>query len=465
MTDLRITTTNGTDAILEEATVQKFADSLRGPLLGPGEDGYDGARKVWNGMIDRRPALIARCAGVADVVAAVRFARTHELLVSVRGGGHNITGNAVCEGGLMIDLSRMKSVRVDPARRTARAEAGLTWGEYNHETQAFGLASTGGVVSTTGIARLTLGGGLGWLMGKHGLSCDNLLSADLVTADGQFLTASADQHPDLFWALRGGGGNFGVVTSFEYRVHPVDAVLAGMVLHPMAKAREVLRFYRDFARNCPDEALAAAALMTSPEGAPVVAIIVSYIGDIVAGEAVVAPLRKFGSPLLDTIAPTSYVQLNTLFDAAVPYGGVQRYWKSSFLKQLGDDLIEILIERSAKMLSPMSMVLFFHLHGAAARVDRNATAFGLRDDQWDYDVISQWTDPDESADHVQWTREFWTAVEPFATGEVYVNHLDSEEATRIRAAYSQGYERLVALKNKYDPTNLFRLNQNIKPTS
>ena len=465
MTDLRITTTNGTDAILEEATVQKFADSLRGPLLGPGEDGYDGARKVWNGMIDRRPALIARCAGVADVVAAVRFARTHELLVSVRGGGHNITGNAVCEDGLMIDLSRMKSVRVDPARRTARAGAGLTWGEYNHETQAFGLASTGGVVSTTGIAGLTLGGGLGWLMGKHGLSCDNLLSADLVTADGQFLTASADQHPDLFWGLRGGGGNFGVVTSFEYRVHPVDAVLAGMVLHPMAKAREVLRFYRDFARNCPDEALAAAALMTSPEGAPVVAIIVSYIGDIVAGEAVVAPLRKFGSPLLDTIAPTSYVQLNTLFDAAVPYGGVQRYWKSSFLKQLGDDLIEILIERSAKMLSPMSMVLFFHLHGAAARVDRNATAFGLRDDQWDYDVISQWTDPDESADHVQWTREFWTTVEPFATGEVYVNHLDSEEATRIRAAYSQGYERLVALKNKYDPTNLFRLNQNIKPTS
>ena len=465
MTDLRITTTNGTDAILEEATVQKFADSLRGPLLGPGEDGYDGARKVWNGMIDRRPALIARCAGVADVVAAVRFARTHRVLVSVKGGGHNITGNAVCEGGLMIDLSPMKSVRIDLAKQTARAEAGLTWGEFNHETQAFGLATTGGVVSTTGIAGLTLGGGLGWLMGKHGLSCDNLLSADLVTADGQFLTASADQHPDLFWALRGGGGNFGVVTSFEYRVHPVDAVLAGMVLHPMAKAREVLRFYRDFARNCPDEALAAAALMTSPEGAPVVAIIVSYIGDIVAGEAVVAPLRKFGSPLLDTIAPTSYVQLNTLFDAAVPYGGVQRYWKSSFLKQLGDDLIEILIERSAKMLSPMSMVLFFHLHGAAARVDRNATAFGLRDDQWDYDVISQWTDPDESADHVQWTREFWTAVEPFATGEVYVNHLDSEEATRIRAAYSQGYERLVALKNKYDPTNLFRLNQNIKPTS
>ena len=464
MNERLIATTAGRERVINDAVIYKFAADFRGELLRPDDQRYDAARKVWNGMIDRRPALIARCAGVADVVAAVRFAHTHELLVSVRGGGHNITGNAVCEGGLMIDLSPMKSVRVDPVKRTARAEAGLTWGEYNRETQAFGLASTGGVVSTTGIAGLTLGGGLGWLMGKHGLSCDNLLSADIVTAEGEFLTASADQHRDLFWGLRGGGGNFGIATSFEYRLHPVGPVLAGMVLHPMAKAREALRFYRDYARRCPDEALAAAALMTSPEGAPVVAIIVAYIGDLTAGEAVVAPVRKFGSPLLDTIAPTSYVELNTLFDAAVPYGGVQRYWKSSFLKELGDDLIQILIERSAKMLSPMSMVLFFHLHGAAARVDRNATAFGLRDDQWDYDVISQWTDPAESAGHIRWTREFWNAVEPFATGEVYVNHLDSEEATRIRAAYSHGYERLVALKNKYDPTNLFRLNQNIKPT-
>jgi FAD/FMN-containing dehydrogenase len=430
----------------------------------PGEGDYDEARRVWNGMIDRRPALIARCAGVADVIAAVRFARTHELLVSVRGGGHNITGNAVCEGGLMIDLSPMKSVRVDPARRTARAEAGLTWGEYNRETQAFGLASTGGVVSTTGIAGLTLGGGLGWLMGKHGLSCDNLLSADLVTADGQFLTASAYQHPDLFWGLRGGGGNFGVVTSFEYQLHPVSPVLAGMVLHPMAKAREVLRFYRDYARNCPDALTAFAALMTSHEGDPVVAIVVGYIGDLAEGEALVAPVRKFGSPLADTIAPMSYVQLNQMFDAAFPYGGVQRYWKSSFLKQLGNDVLEILIDRAATMRSPMSMVGFFHVHGAATRVDPNETAFGLRSDQWDYDVISQWTDPAESAGHIQWTREFWTAVEPFATGEVYVNHLDAEEGTRIRAAYSDNFGRLVALKNKYDPTNLFRLNQNIKPT-
>jgi FAD/FMN-containing dehydrogenase len=466
MTDLRVITAEGPDAILEEAAVADFAASLRGPLLQPGDPGYDEARTVWNGMIDRHPALIARCAGVADVMAAVGFARTHGLLVSVRGGGHNITGNAVCEGGLMIDLSPMKSVRVDLAKHTARAEAGLTWGEYNRETQAFGLASTGGVVSTTGIAGLTLGGGLGWMMGKHGLSCDNLLSVDIVTADGRFLTASADQHPELFWGLRGGGGNFGVVTSFEYCLHPVGPVLAGMVVHPMDKAREVLRFYRDFCRSCPDEMLAAAALMTTHEGLPVAVIVVGYIGDLAKGEALVAPLRKFGSPLADTIAPTSYVELNTLFDAAVPYGEVKRYWKSSFLKELGNDLIEILVERSTKFLSPMSMVMFFHLHGAAARVDPDATAFGLRDDQWDYDVISQWTDPAEAPDHIQWTRNFWTAVEPFATGEVYVNHLDAEEGTtRIRAAYGRNYDRLVALKNEYDPTNLFRLNQNIKPSA
>ena len=464
MPDLRIVTTDGGETAIEATAVQHFADRLRGRLLRPGDGSYDEARKVWNGMIDRRPALVARCAGVADVIAAVRFVSEHGLLVSVKGGGHNITGNAVCEGGLMIDLSAMKSVRVDPPKRIARAEAGLTWGEYNRETQAFGLASTGGVVSTTGIAGLTLGGGLGWLMGKHGLSCDNLVSADLVTADGKFLTVSADEHPDLFWGLRGGGGNFGVVTSFEYKLHPVGPVLAGMVVHPMAKAREVLRFYREFCRGCPDEMVAAGALMTSPDGAPVAVIVVGYIGDLAAGEKAVAPLRKFATPLADTIAPTSYVQLNTLFDEAFPYGGVYRYWKSSFLKDLGDDMLEIVIARSAKFLSPMSNVLFFHLHGAATRVDRDSTAFGLRDDQWDYDVISQWTDPAEAARHIQWTREFWTAVEPFASGDVYVNHLDAEEATRIRAAYSHGYERLVALKTKYDPTNLFRMNQNIRPT-
>ena len=464
MTDLRIITSGGDNKALETPALEALAERLRGPLLRTGDAGYDAARRVWNGMIDRRPALIARCAGAGDVMTAVRFARDHGLLVSVKGGGHNITGNAVCEGGLMIDLSPMKGMRVDPSRRTVRAEAGLTWGEFNRETQAFGLATTGGVVSTTGIAGLTLGGGLGWAMGKHGLSCDNLLSADIVTADGEFRTASAEQNPDLFWGLRGGGGNFGVVTSFEYRLHPLTSVLAGMVVHPWDKARDVLRFYRDFCRTCPDEMLAAAALMTSHEGDQVAVIVVSYIGDLDKGEAAVAPVRQFGAPLVDTIAPTSYVALNSLFDAAVPYGDVHRYWKSSFLKNIGDDLIEILVSRAAKFLSPMSMVMFFHLHGAATRVDRDATAYSLRDDQWDYDVISQWTDPAEAPRHIQWTRDYWNAVEPFASGEVYVNHLDAEEAGRITGAYSRNYPRLVGLKNKYDPTNLFRMNQNIKPT-
>jgi len=464
MTDLSIATANGTPTILEETIVQAFAAGLRGPLLRPAEDGYDGARRVWNGMIDRRPALIARCAGAGDVMAAVRFAREHELLVSIKGGGHNITGNAVCEGGLMIDLSPMKGMRVDPVNRTVRAQAGLNWGEFNRETQAFGLATTGGVVSTTGIAGLTLGGGLGWLMSKHGLSCDNLLSADIVTADGNFLTASAEQNPDLFWGLRGGGGNFGVVTSFEYQLHPVGPVLAGMLIYPREKSGEVLRFYREYARTCTDELTAFAAMMTSPEGASVVAVLVGYIGDLAEGEKLLAPVRKFGTPLADTVGPMSYVELNSLLDAAVPYGGVQRYWKSSFLKELGDDVLDIMIDRAETMRAPMSMVGFFHMHGAATRVDRDATAYSLRDDQWDYDVISQWVDPAESPDHIRWTREYWTAVEPYATGEVYVNHLDAEEAGRLRGAYTRNYDKLVALKNKYDPTNLFRMNQNIRPT-
>ena len=464
MPDIRILTTDGNEKSLQDQAIQDLAEAMRGRLLRAGDTGYDEARKVWNGMIDRRPALIARCAGAGDVIAAVRFARSNGALVSVKGGGHNITGNAVCEGGLMIDLSPMKGMRVDPIRKTVRAEAGLTWGEFNRETQAFGLATTGGVVSTTGIAGLTLGGGLGWLMSKHGLSCDNLLSADIVTADGRFLTASAEQNPDLFWGLRGGGGNFGVVTSFEYRLHPVGPVLAGMVIYPRARSAGVLRFYREYARSCGDDLTAFAAMMTSPDGDPVVAMLVGHIGDHAQGEKLMAPVRRFGSPLADTIAPMSYVQLNSLLDAAVPYGGVQRYWKSSFLKELGDDLLEIMIDRAEGMRSPMSMIGFFHVHGAATRIDRDATAYSLRDDQWDYDVISQWNDPAETAGHIQWTRDYWRAVEPFASGEVYVNHLDAEEAGRLTGAYSRNYDRLIALKNKYDPTNLFRMNQNIKPT-
>ena len=343
--------------------------------------------------------------------------------------------------------------------------AELTWGEYNHETQAFGLASTGGVVSTTGISGLSLGGGLGWLMGKHGLTCDTLLSADIVTADGKFLTASQTENSDLFWGLRGGGGNFGIVTSFEFQLYPVGpTVLGGMVIYPMSQAKEVLRFYREFSRTCPDELTAFAALMTSPEGDPVVAVIVNYMGDIAEGERLLEPVRKFGSPVADTVGPMSYCDLNSMIDGAFPYGEVQRYWKSSFIKNLGDQVIDILVDGASTMLSPMSMVALFHVHGAATRVAADETAFGLREDQWDYDIISQWTDPSETDKHIQWTRDFFKRVEPFTTGGVYINHLDAEEADRIQGAYGGNYERLLALKNKYDPTNLFRLNQNIKPT-
>ena len=407
-------------------------------MLRPGEGGYDEARIVWNGMIDRRPALIARCAGAADVIAAVRFARDHELLVSVRGGGHNITGNAVCEGGLMIDLSPMKGDAGRSGKRTARAEAGLTWGEFNRETQAFGFATTGGVVSTTGIAGLTLGGGLGWLMGKHGLSCDNLLSADIVTADGEFLTASAEQQPGSLLGAARRRRQFRRRHLVRVPAAPGRSGAGGYGCSPdgqgQGSAALLPRFLRAAARRdarrCRADDLAPRARRSPSSSSAISATIAD-------GEALMAPLRSSVRRWWTRLRRPSMSQLNTLFDAAFPYGGVQRYWKSSFLKELGDDLIEILIERSAKIPSPMSMVLFFHLHGAATRVDRDATAFGLRDDQWDYDVISQWTDPAESADHIQWTREFWTAVEPFATGEVYVNHLDAEEATRIRAAYSQ----------------------------
>src|SRR5437879_5621599 len=303
MEDLRIITTRGTDTVLDEATVQGFKTSVRGPLLRPGGAGYHEARTIWNGMIDRRPALIARCAGVADVIHCVNFARAHTLLVAVRGGGHNGAGNAVCDGGLMLDLSGMKSVRVDPVRRTARAEPGLTWGEFDHETQAFGLATTGGQISTTGIAGLTLGGGWGYLARRYGLASDNLLSVDMVTANGQLLTASATEHADLFWGVRGGGGNFGVVTSFEYQLHPVGPVLAGVVAYPIARATEVLRLFRDVTGVAPDELASAIVLVTFPDGTPVVAIGVCYNGDLDAGEQVLRPLRAFGPPLADEIRP------------------------------------------------------------------------------------------------------------------------------------------------------------------
>jgi FAD/FMN-containing dehydrogenase len=444
------------DAVLE------FRTRVRGDVLEMADVGYDEARKVWNGMIDKRPAVIARCAGVADVIEAVNFARTNDLLVAIRGGSHSAAGLAVCDDGLVIDLTRMKGARVDPVARTVQAQAGLLWADLDRESQAFGLATTGGTVSNTGVSGLTLGGGLGWLMGKHALACDNLLSVDLVTADGTFLTASETQHADLFWALRGGGGNFGVATSFEFKLHEVGpTVLGGLVIHPLSEAGSVLRFYRDFCISLPDEAEAYCSILTAPDGNPVIALLIGYTGSLAEGERVLAPARQFGSPLADLVGPISYVQRQRLIDDLGVHG-IHRYWKSGFVPELTDDFIDVVVERAKTLLSPLTAIGFFFFHGAASRVDPQATAFGLRSIQWDFDIISQWTNPAEAAIHVQWTREFWKAAEAYASG-VYVNHIAEDEPGRVTAAYGPNYARLVSVKSQYDPANLFRLNHNIRP--
>jgi FAD/FMN-containing dehydrogenase len=396
---------------------------------------------------------------------AVKFARARQLLAAVRCGAHSAAGYGTCDGGIVIDLSLMKGIQVDPVRRTVRAQGGLTWSEFDRETQAFGLATTGGSVSNTGIAGLTLGGGLGWLTGKHGLACDNLLSADVIGADGQFLKASATENADLFWALRGGGGNFGIVTNFEYQLHPVGpTVLAGMVLHPMARAREVLRFYREFSGALPDEACSWAALLNTPDGVPVAALLVVYIGPLEEGERVLGPARRFGQPLADLVQPMPYVAYQSLLDGGFATHGMQRYWKSGYDESLGDAGIDAIARGGENLLSPFSAIAVFLIHGAAARVHPGATAFGARKNQWDVNVITQWSDPSDSERQVAWTRKLWSSIEPHTTGATMINHLDAEaRPERIRASYSGNYERLAAIKRKYDPANFFRLNANIRP--
>jgi len=450
--------------MLNDSTVQELGLNLRGRLLLPADAEYDEARKIWNVMIDRRPAVIVRCAGAEDVVRAVRFARENNLLVAVRGGGHNVAGNAVCDGGLMIDLSPLKAIRIDPVRQTAQAQPGLTLGEFDRETQAFGLATTLGTVSVTGIAGLTLGGGIGWLMGKYGLACDNLLSVDIVTADGELRTASATENEDLFWGVRGGGGNFGVVTRFEYRLHRVGPVLGGMLIYPFSKAREVLRFYWDFTSQVPDELTMDAGILTAPDGNPVAAIAICYCGPLDQGEKLVEPLRKFGPPMADLIGPKSYLEIQKeIFDAAFPPNH-QNYWKGGFAQALSDPVIEAMVEYAATRPSPASFVAVEHFHGAAARVPVSETAFPHRREQYSLLICSIWPDPAESEKNIEWTRRFWGAMQPFMAGSVYVNYLSEEGEDRVRAAYGPNYERLVALKSKYDPTNFFRMNQNIQPT-
>jgi FAD/FMN-containing dehydrogenase len=445
-----------------------------GELLRPGDDDYDEARKVWNGAIDRRPALIARCASPADVAAALRLARDRDLPIAVRGGGHSIAGLSINDDGLVIDLSPLRAIKVDPDRRTARAGGGVLWGELDAATQAHGLATVGGIVTHTGIAGLTLGGGIGWLMRRHGATVDNLLAADVVTVDGDLLHASADENPDLFWGLRGGGGNFGVVTSFEYRLHAVGpTILGGPIYFALEDGPEVLRFYRDFIDGAPDELTTILNLRPAPplpflpeeiHGQPVVTVAVCYAGDVDCGEALLAPLRRCATPLVDAVGPRPYTDLQRLFDPSVPHGW-HYHWRSCELPPLTDAAIDTLLDRAAHITSPRSYIIVFQLGGAVARVGEDSTAFAQRDAAHDVNINAVWLAGDADADrHVQWVRDTYEALEPHSRGRAYVNFLEDEGQDRVRAAYGPAkYDRLVSLKRRYDPDNLLRRNQNISP--
>ncbi|MEA2598608.1 MAG: hypothetical protein QOF01_5077 [Thermomicrobiales bacterium] len=447
------------------SAVAAFRQRHRGDIIHPEDEGYDAARAVWNGMIDRRPALIARCADTTDVVAAVRFAREQGLAVAIRGGGHNAAGLAVADGALVVDLTAMNAVEVDPERRTATAGGGTTWGVFDAATQAHGLATTGGAISTTGIGGLTLGGGLGYLMRSYGLACDNLIAAEVVTAEGQAVTASEEENPDLLWGLRGGGGNFGVVTSLTFRLHPVSTVLGGLIVHPIDRAAEAFRFYREYTATAPESVTVFAGLMHSPDGMPIVGYVVCASGPLDEAEEALRPLREFGPPIADQVGPMPYTALQQMLDEGFP-SGLPVYWRSHFLTDLGDGAIEKMVASYATVTSPLSAVLVEHVGAAVARVDRNATAFDHRDAEYNLAIISRWPDPALADASIAWTRELWDAMTPHARG-VYVNYLGVGEAEdRVRAAYGdEKYARLVEIKNRYDPTNLFRYNQNIKPSS
>jgi FAD/FMN-containing dehydrogenase len=451
-------------------------EAFQGQRITPGHAEYDTARAVWNGAIDRYPRLIARCTGTADVIAAVRFARKHNLAIAIRGGGHNVAGTAVCDDGIVIDLSPMRAVEVDPDRGTARVQGGALWGDVDQQTQAHGLATTGGIVSHTGVAGLTLGGGIGWLMRKHGLTADNLLAADIVTASGELLRASEDQHPDLFWALRGGGGNFGVVTSFEFQLHPVGPdVLAGPILWDAGATREVLRFYRDYVRNAPDELGTVVRFGTAPplpvipeklHWRPVILVGACYAGPVGDAEEVLRPLRAFGRPLLDLIAPTPYINHQSAIDSTVLHGW-NYYWKSTYLPELGDDLIDVMAEHAFACSSPRSYVAMFHLGGAVSLVPEAATAFGNRQAAHAITLDGVWRAGEDYDDReIAWTRRFFAALASYRQG-VYVNFLGADEdPDRIHDAYGAAiYNRLVDVKTGYDPGNVFHHNQNIRPRS
>jgi hypothetical protein len=427
---------------------------LDGQVITPGNEEYESARRVFNGLIDRRPALIARCASTSDVIDTIAYARTAGLPLSVRGGGHNVAGNSVCDGGVVIDFTDLRDVRVDEIRNTAVAQPGATWFEFDQATQGYCLATTGGLVSSTGIAGLTLGGGIGWLMRKHGLTCDNLIAAEVVTAEGDVLRVSEGENPDLLWGLRGGGGGLGVVTSFEYRLHPVQNVVGGMVIHPASRARDVLRFFRSLCLDAPDDLTLVAALMTLPDGLPAVAIGACFSGLVRDGEEALKPLREFGSPLLDEIGIKPYLVLQTALDSTAPWGSLN-YWKADFLTALTDQAIDLIVEQSAHMLSPLSSLHIYQLGGAVSRIPAAATAFSCRDAAFVYNLVGTWKDHAETAVHSAWPKLAFEALRPVSMGVSYVNFLTDNDQDTAHAAYGANTQRLVTLKERYDPTNLF----------
>jgi len=474
MAGLSAKTIKGKNTTIDQSEVTGLAARLRGTLVTPDSPAYDEARTIWNAMIDRRPALIVECAGAADVVRAVRFAREHGLLVAVRSGGHNIAGNAVCDGGLVISLAKMKSIRVDPAARRAWVEPGNTLGDVDNETQAYGLAVPTGINSTTGVAGLTLGGGFGWLSRKHGLTIDSLLSVDVVTPSGDLVRASAEENADLFWGIRGGGGNFGIVTAFEFSLHPVGPeILSGLIVHPFKDARAVLAYYRDFCAKAPDELTVLAVMRKAPplpflpeavHGTDVLILAALYAGDMSAGEKALAPLRAFGTPIADVISPHQFTGFQAAFDPLLT-PGARNYWKSHDFLELSDELLDTLLGHVKTLPDPQCEIFIAQMGGATNRVPADATAYRHREAEFIMNVHGRWSDASQDARCIAWCRELFDAAAPHATGGVYVNFMTEEETQRVENAYGASYARLVKLKNEYDPTNMFRLNQNIRPAA
>ena len=475
MAEIEVRTIDGKSVLLPSEALNALRGGLRGVVCLSGEAGYDEARTIWNAMIDRRPALVVRAAGASDVIRSVRLAAKYRLLLSIRGGGHNIAGNAVCDGGLMLDLSGMNEVTVDPEARTARVGPGARLGDLDRETQIFGLATPSGINSTTGVAGLTLGGGFGWLSRKHGLTVDNLLSAEVVTAAGELVRASATDNPDLFWAIRGGGGNFGAVTSFEFRLHPVGPqIIAGLIVHPLSAAKEVLREYRRLVAQAPDELCCWVVMRKAPplpflppeaHGTEVLVLAVCYAGDSAAGERAVAPFRAIGSPIADVVGPTQYIEWQTAFDPLLT-SGERNYWKSHDFVELADGLVDVLLNAAGRLPSAQCEIFIGSLGGAINRVPVEATAYPHRSINFVVNVHTRWSNPSEDAPCMGWARALYEASAPFATGGVYVNFMPADEARRVRSgAYGPNYDRLARIKAKYDPGNLFRMNQNVAPAA